>query len=333
MRFPSPAALSSVALAASALLFAGVARADGSLAPETGYHYGEIEPARTIALGDAVRALGNATGALYANPANMALARVYHLQALAQIWPEAKRQTYGATAVDSVTSRLAGGIGAHYGLMDPDGLDRRWTDVRLGLAVPFSDKIFAGIAGRYFKLTQAGTGPLGVSRASAGLATDPIVEAFTFDAGLTIKPNENLGIGIVGSNLTNPGHGFLPTMLGGGIGYGTLDFTIEGNVVEDFTTYTDVNGAKKAKTRAMGGLEVLAGDHYPLRLGYTYDQGAASHAVSGGVGYVDTMFSLELGMRRTVSGPDASNPATAVVIDLQYFLESSGVTRSPIDLE
>ena len=52
MRLPSPAALSSVALAASALLFAGVARADGALAPETGYHYGEIEPARTIALGE-----------------------------------------------------------------------------------------------------------------------------------------------------------------------------------------------------------------------------------------------------------------------------------------
>lgn len=332
MRTLSQAAKTALAALALTSLSSRPAAAD-SLAPETGWNHGEIEPARTTAVGGAVRALGSGVGGLYANPANMALTRVYHLQALGQIWPEAKRQTYGATAVDSVTSRLAGGLGAHYGMMDPDGIDRRWTDVRLGLAVPFSDKVFAGVAGRYFKLSQDGTGPLGSSFASSGLAGDPMLETFTFDAGLTFKPSDQLGIGIVGSNLTNPGHGLLPTMLGGGIGFGTLDFTLEGDVVADFTSYTDASGAKKPKLRTMGGVEYLAGDHYPLRVGYVYDAGATSHAVSGGLGYVDTMFSLELAMRRTVSGPDSANPATAVIIDLQYFLESSGVTRSPIDVE
>ena len=62
----------------------------------------------------------------------MSAARVYHLTALAQIWPESRRQSYGAAAVDSVGSsaRVAGGIGATYNTQDSDGIDRKWTDVR-----------------------------------------------------------------------------------------------------------------------------------------------------------------------------------------------------------
>ena len=48
-------------------------------------------------MGGALRALGNGVTGLYLNPANMALTRVYHLMALAQIWPESRRQTYGAS--------------------------------------------------------------------------------------------------------------------------------------------------------------------------------------------------------------------------------------------
>ena len=44
------------------------------------------------------------------------------------------------------------------------------------------------------------------------------------------------------TNLTNPGHGFQPTMFGGGIGYGTNDITIEGDIVADFTTFTNADG-------------------------------------------------------------------------------------------
>ena len=78
------------------------ARADASaIVPEVGYNYGEVETARSAAMGGALRALGNGVTGLYLNPANMALTRVYHLMALAQIWPESRRQTYGAAAVDS----------------------------------------------------------------------------------------------------------------------------------------------------------------------------------------------------------------------------------------
>src|SRR5688500_16321167 len=97
--------------------WASVCQADPSeLPPEVGYNYGEIETPRVAATGGAQRALSNSVSALFVNPANMAASRVYHIGALAQIWPEAKRQSYGAAAVDSIvsSSRVAGGLGATY---------------------------------------------------------------------------------------------------------------------------------------------------------------------------------------------------------------------------
>jgi hypothetical protein len=320
-------------IALSALVVQRRALADRSpRQPEVGYNYGEIETPRATAMGGAMRALGNGTTALYTNPADLALTRVYHLEALAAIWPEARRQTYGATIVDSVTGRLAGGIGGHYGVQDPDGLQRKWTDLRLGLAFPFSDKLFAGLGGHYLKLRQDGlVPPFGASAASSGLSGVAIVDGFSFDAGLTLKPSDSLSIGVVGVNLTNPGNGFMPTSFGGGIGYGNDDLTIEGDVLADFTTYTGADGTSRTTARAMAGIEYLAADHYPLRAGYRFDQGAHTHAISGGLGYVDRQFSVEVSVRRSVSGPDAASPATAVVIGLQYFIESTGLTRSPGD--
>src|SRR5260370_35422981 len=89
-------------------------------------------------MGGALRALGNGTTGLYQNPANMAMTRVYHLQALAQIWPEARRQTYGAGAVDSATGRLAAGVSGQYGVLDADGIDRRCAEFRLSIPYPVS---------------------------------------------------------------------------------------------------------------------------------------------------------------------------------------------------
>lgn len=306
------------------VLVAGrAAAAPSSLPPEVGYNYNEIETPRTAALGGAVRATGNALEGLFFNPANMAVTRVYHIGAFAQIWPEARRQSYGGAAVDSIESsiRLAGGLGGTWNLQDPDRIDRRWTDLRFAFALPFSDRFFLGIGGRYLWLKQNGFGPLGNSAASGGLPNGDIVKGFTFDAGATFKPTDALLLSIVGQNLNNPDTSFQPTTFGGGIGVATGDLTVEGDVVGDFTTWNSTTA------RAMGGVEYLAGDHYPLRLGYRYDQGANSHAISGGLGYIDSTFAAEIAVRRVVSG----DPATTVVLGFTYHLESTGLTPSPSD--
>src|SRR6266508_173011 len=305
----SPRLPIALVLASLALLFSDSARAERSdIVPEVGFNYGENESGRSAGMGSAMRALGNGVTGLYANPANIALTRVYHLQALAQIWPEARRQTYGASAVDSVTGRLAGAIGGHYGVLDPDGVDRKWTDLRVAVAFPLSDRFYAGLTGKYLKLRENGFPRPGFglpnSPASGGLAQDAIIDSFTFDAGLTIKPTESLFIGLVGSNLTDPGNGFRPLMLGGGVGYGTNDVTVEGDLAADFTTFTNPDGSSRTNVRAMLGF-----------------------------GYIDSQFSVDLAVRRSISSEEPFGPVTSVVIDLQYFLESTGITRSPGERE
>jgi hypothetical protein len=220
-------------------------------------------------------------------------------------------------------------------VLDPDGVDRKWTDIRVALGLAVSDKFFVGLTGKYLKLRDNGFPRVGYglpnSYASAGLSDAPTVEDFTFDAGITVKPSDALFIGIVGSNLTNTGHGFQPLTLGGGVGYGNDDITVEADVIADFTTYAKADGTSRTAMQARAGFEYLAGDHFPLRVGYRYDAEPSTHALSAGLGYIDPQFSVDLALRRTVSSKEPFGPVTTIVVDLQYFLESTGMTRSPVE--
>ncbi|HTB74620.1 MAG TPA: hypothetical protein VK762_15330, partial [Polyangiaceae bacterium] len=86
---------SGVFVVAAILFVSGESSADPmSTSPERAYDLGEIPNPRALAMGDALNALGVSTASIYLNPANMALARVYHLEGLAAYSPEARRQTY-----------------------------------------------------------------------------------------------------------------------------------------------------------------------------------------------------------------------------------------------
>jgi hypothetical protein len=298
------------------------------LPPQLAYAYGESETPRAAAFGGALRALGNGTAAVFTNPSAMLETRVYHLEALAQVSPEARRQVYGGVVVDSITTRLAGAVSVVGGFVDPDGIDRSFLDARVALAYPITERLFVGLTGRYAKITQDGTlrtGGLGASRVSGGLVNEEtggrsaFVNDITFDAGITVKATDAVYIAAVGQNLSYPNHGLLPTTLGGGLGFGTDDFSVEVDALADFNSYTDTT------TRVMAGGEYLIADHFPVRVGYRFDQGAAQHALSFGAGYVGTEVSVEASVRRALSG----DGPTTLVIGLSYHLESTGLTRSP----
>lgn len=285
--------------------------------PTIGYNYSEIEIPRHAATGGAQRALASSIGALFVNPAGIAVGRVYHLGGLVQLWPEAKRQSYGAAASDSLLSstKLAGGIGVTYNIQDPDGVDRKWTDLRFAFAYPFSEQFFFGLGGRVLWLDQKGAGPLPASAASGGLRDENILRTPSFDAGVILKATSDLSFAVVGNNLGNPGHGFLPTSIGGGIGFGRDQFAAEVDLVADLTTW------ERTTLRAMGGLELLLAERFALRAGYRYDQGAESHAVSLGGGYIERAFLLDFGVRRTVTGP----ASTTAVFGFTYHFEATGL--------
>ena len=259
---------------------------------------------------------GGSTTAIFVNPANLPLYRVYHLEGLAALGPEARRQSYGGAIADSSTSRLAGGFGGTWSQMDPDGIKRQFTDLRLTLAYPFGDRFSLGATGRFLRVgQQVSEGPLGGSLASDGTRDQPVFSGFTFDAGAAVQVSDNIRIALSGHNLTAPGTALAPLFLAGGIGWSNQIVTVEGNGLVDFTTF----GA--ARGRAMLGAELLAADRIPLRAGYRYDDGMKTHAISLGIGYVDRKFSVELGGRRDVV---ADRPATLLSLGIRFFLDSGG---------
>lgn len=315
-------------VAGLSLLAPGTAAADASpLPPPIVYNYGEHETPRSAAMGGALRAMGSGTDGIFLNPAALPEARVYHIQALAQVTPETGRQVYGGTIVDSVTSRMAGGFSFVGGFMDPKGLDRSFLDMRLDLAFPISDRFIIGVAGRYLKLTQSGVGPFGLSPFSGGLidttSTDrppgrtAMVNALTVDAGIVVRPTDSFFISAVGQNLTYPKNGLLPTTVGGGLGYGNGVFAVEADGI------ADLNSWSKPTARVGAGAEYVAAGIVPIRAGYRFDQGAKLHTLSIGTGYVGPIFSIEAAVKRTLASPGA----TAMVFSIAYHLESSGLTR------
>jgi hypothetical protein len=266
---------------------------------------------------------GGSTTAVFVNPANLPLYRVYHIEGLATFSPEARRQSYGGAVVDSTTSRLAGGFGGTWSQVDPDGIRRQWTDLRLTLAYPLSDRFHLGLTGRYLRVNQGvARGPFGASYASDGLPNESLVNEFTFDAGAAVAITEQFRVAISGRNLTAPGTSLLPLGVAGGIGWSNQIVTAETNVLVDFTTFGS------ARARSMTGFEILLADRVPLRAGYRYDAGMKTHALGLGAGYVDKRFSVELGGRRDIV---ADHPATMIAIGLRFFIDSGGSTGAGPD--
>jgi len=269
------------------------------------------------AVAGAIRSTSNSTSALFANPANMAIAQVYHAGALAEIYPEAGRQTFGGAVVDSLLSStgLSGGLSFAWTQQDPGGLGRQWTDLRFALALPIPDVLYVGIGGRYLQLTQTGVGPLGYSKASGGLSNGVLIETITVDVGATLRPIPEVVISLVGYNLTSPDTSLAPLMGAASAGFLTGEFSIAADVVLEATTF------QSTKFRVQSGAEFLVADRVALRAGYRYDQGFDAHFVTGGVGYIDPKFSIDAGVRRSASGTDS----TTLTFGFTVHMESLGL--------
>ncbi len=290
--------------------------APSSTSIEQGYDLGEVQHPRAVAMGGANQVWGGSTTAVFLNPANLALYRVYHLEGIAAFGPEARRQSYGGAVVDSSTSQLAGGFGGTWSQMDPDGIRRQWTDLRLALAYPLGDRFHLGVTGRYLRVNQSKSrGPFGADYVSDGSSL--LLNNFTFDAGAAIAITEQLRFAVSGRNLTAPGTSLAPVGLTGGLGWSNQTVSAEADSLVDFTTFGS------ARIRMMAGGEVLVADRVPLRAGYRYDAGTKTHALSLGGGYVDRRFSIEAGARRDVV---ADHPATLISIGLRFFIDSGGAT-------
>jgi hypothetical protein len=202
--------------------------------------------------------------------------------------------------------------------MDPDGIKRTFTDLRLSLAYPFGDRFSVGATGRFLRVGQkVSAGPLGASLPSDGTSSDPVFSQFTFDAGAAVQISEQIRLAVSGRNLTATGTSLAPLVLAGGLGWSNQVFTIEANSLVDFTTFGSARG------RGMAGAEILVADRFPLRAGYRYEAGNRTHALSLGAGYVERKFSVDAGARRDVV---ADHPATFISLGVRFFIDSGAGT-------
>jgi hypothetical protein len=295
---------------------------------------GDIESPRWMAFGGAQTALGTSTTAIYDNPANLAASRVYHFEGIVGFSPEANRQTYGGGIADSSTNQLAarpagadaanglaGGVGGTWSTMDPDGINRQWTDLRLALAYPVLSNLFVGLTGRYLQVNQAvSRGPFGPDLVSDGTASQGLASIFTFAAGVTYRPIKALSLAVLGQNLTYPNRPIAPTTLTGAVGLNLDVFAVEFDTMVDFTTYDGPRG------RFMLGAEVFLFSRLAIRAGYRIDEGQKTQSICAGLGWIDKHFSVEASIRQDVI---ADNPNTMMVFGFRYFYDYNAAGQDP----
>ena len=290
-----------------------------STSPEQAYDLGEVPNPRAVAMGGALNALGVSTTALALNPANMPLARVYHMEALAAYSPEARRQTYGLAIVDSVlnSSHVAGGLGGTWSQFDPDGIHRTWTDVRGALALPLGDYLSFGGTVRWLRAEQAlGAGPFGNSLASDG-TRGALFNAVTFDAGATLSILEGLRIAVGGSQPDQPRDGAGTPHGSGRAGYFDADFRDRGGRLPRLHHLGHRARTSHGRRRGVRGRSLRAAGRLALRLG-NEDRLAIDrvriHRSSTGAS------------RSAFAGTWSPSTQTLGTLSLRYFYDALGTT-------
>ncbi len=260
------------------------------------------ETSRGLALGTGARASALSTSALAYNPAALALGRLYHIEGLVDYIPQAHAVALGGAVVDSSTSKIGAGIGLRGFLSGSEGLGG--IDGRLGLAVPFSDAVSLGLSGRYINLTNTTVVP-GKS------VTTKVVHGFTMDASFRVQPVQMLQFSLATLNFVDLGSAYAPLYLVPSVAFALGQLVSVGaDVLIDTTSY------KKLTYTAGGGIELLAANTIPLRIGYAADLERSIQSLSAGIGYTDKTVGFDLSLQQQVSGGDA----TRVIGALRYYV-------------
>lgn len=270
----------------------------------------EIEDARPLAFGGALRANCPSNSALFLNPAGLAIGRLYHVETLYTFVPTANGHLAGGSVVDSVTAPVAAGLAFSYFAWDPEGLNRSEYDVRLAFAYYLANIVSFGLTVKYMYADQDGPGPLGQSLLRS--TDDPLLNTVSVDVGMIFTIGRIFNIGVVGYNLTDTGSIHAPLSLGLGFSLALgSSFVLAGDTLFDFRSREE-----PLTMRYMAGAEYFIANHFPVRLGYRYDELLETHSVTAGVGYIARQFATELSVRQDVYGEELH---TWIALTVRYF--------------
>lgn len=252
----------------------------------------KLSDPRAVGMAQAVRAAGGGVSGIYLNPATIAMAPLYHIDLSYRFTGPEQLHTGGIAIVDSVTSLVAAGVSFDYSGIEQPRTTLSSYDGRLALAGGFGDVLFVGLTGRYLRLehniASDKWGPGGVAALPASGSRQ--AEGLTFDAGLALALGDVISVGVAGYNLTNTKSVYAPLQVGGGIGASFASMVlIEADAVVDFTSHDSVG----LQLNAGGELFVMG--KVALRAGYGFDAYYKRNSLSGGLGYVDARFAVDVG--------------------------------------
>lgn len=309
-----PRAAGLLALSMEVLAFrARTARAGNDTSSAQAWDLAVSREPRAVAMAGGDFAVGGSTGAALANPAALTVSRSYELVLSGNWSPEAGLAQYGGAIADALTSRMAGGLSAHWTSFDTSALTRSAIDVRASAAYPLGDALSVGVAGRWLRTTDTlGNGPVGgepVARADAERTR------LAFDAGLLLQPAPVFRLGLVAKNLFADPSFDLPRLYGAGVGFAFDSLSIESSALVNLT-----NG-DAPRWRSGTGVGWSLAERYAVRFGYRFDQALATHAIGAGVSIADRSGALEIGVRRDVAGPF---PATFIAVGFRVLMGGLG---------
>jgi hypothetical protein len=238
------------------------------------------ESSRGLALGTGMRAAAVSTSALAYSPAALSLGNLYHIEGNVDYMSGLRTTALGGAVVDSSTSKLGAGVGLRGFLSGNNGYGG--LDGRLGIGLALSDAMSLGLGARYISLTQNGA---------------KLARGFTMDTSLRITPVSGLQIDVGALNFIDINSPFVPVTLTAGAALAVMPSLSVGADL-----LTDMSSFAHPEFITGGGVEYLAGDSVPLRIGYSVDIARGVHAIGAGVGYTDQRVGLDLGLKQEIKG-------------------------------
>ena len=237
-----------------------------------------------IALSEAVRSTAVGPTALTYNPAAMHQFVQYAVETSYRYAAPASGHVFSASIVDSATNQaLAAGMSYTYLMDEPLGSgERKGHVIRGALASGYRTREFSvhfGLGIGYYKFEPKG-----------GKELDEV----SLDVGVLLVLKNMFRLAVVGHNLIETGLADAPRRLGLGGSFLYRSFLLSFDSVLDFETLDTTQAQYNV------GLEYSVQNRIPIRVGYQMDRITEKQSISGGIGYVTRVFSVEFGFRQNL---------------------------------
>ena len=277
----------------------------------------EMQGARALGMGGALRAASASEAGIFLNPAGLPLTKAYSVQALFDFRPQDNATAVGVAITDSVTNKAGVSAGLYYTFLNAEpkftldptlgnvSYTRRGHEAGLSLAYPLAERFIMGATNKYVYLNS--TDPTGNIPGARS-------RGYTLDVGFLLRISDAINFGVVGQNVVPMKTFETPPTLGMGLALAALNaLVIDADVVLRWLDYRDDQKLRMVVGVKIGG-EYFVGNKFPLRLGYSWDLPYRSLAIRShdkgesffhaGLGYMSTQFGIEAGVRQQLSGSD-----------------------------